>query len=66
MFLGHKRSLFELKLSLLNYIFKFVFQKGLDLVNSKKKQKKKGYVNSGVLYVSQCNVCSLRILPSHL
>ncbi|XP_027058067.1 copine-3-like [Pocillopora damicornis] len=35
--------------------------KGLDLVNSKKKQKKKGYVNSGVLYVSQCNVCSQHV-----
>nr|XP_058962949.1 copine-3-like isoform X1 [Pocillopora verrucosa] len=33
--------------------------KGLDLVNSKKKQKKKGYVNSGVLYVSQCNITKL-------
>jgi len=32
--------------------------KGLDLVNPKKKQKKKGYVNSGVLYVVQCNVCT--------
>ncbi|XP_078343131.1 copine-3-like isoform X2 [Oculina patagonica] len=30
--------------------------KGLDLVNPKKKQKKKGYVNSGVLYVVQCNI----------
>ena len=26
------------------------------MVNPKKKQKKKGYVNSGVLYVSQCDV----------
>ena len=39
------------------WLLSFVFQKGLDVVNPKKKQKKKGYVNSGVLYVSQCNVC---------
>lgn len=33
--------------------------KGLDLVNAKKKQKKKGYVNSGVLYVAQCNITKI-------
>ena len=39
------------------------FQKGLDLVNPKKKQKKKGYVNSGVLYISQCNV-TMQLKPA--
>ncbi|CAH3117543.1 unnamed protein product [Porites lobata] len=40
--------------------------KGLDLVNPKKKQKKKGYVNSGVLYVSQCNVTKVHTFLDYI
>ena len=36
------------------------------MVNPKKKQKKKGYVNSGVLYVAQCNVCSLPVVNTYI
>ena len=32
------------------------------MVNPKKKQKKKGYVNSGVLYVAQCNVSTSKTI----
>ncbi|CAH3190771.1 unnamed protein product [Porites evermanni] len=40
--------------------------KGLDLVNPKKKQKKKGYVNSGVLYVSQCNITKVHTFLDYI
>lgn len=40
--------------------------KGLDLVNPKKKQKKKGYVNSGVLYISQCDVTKVHTFLDYI
>ncbi|XP_015762832.1 PREDICTED: copine-7-like [Acropora digitifera] len=51
---------------LLKKFFILIFQKGLDLVNPKKKQKKKGYVNSGVLYISQCDVTKVHTFLDYI
>lgn len=56
----------SLDITLRQLIDSKVSGKGLDLVNPKKKQKKKGYVNSGVLYISQCDVTKVHTFLDYI